>query len=159
MRRFVPYVTLAALLGGCANAEPGGLTAVPPSAPATWTPPDKYAFTLTSECGERALIGRFRVTVQAGKVTRAEGLDDSARRAQMLRLANLVPTVQQLEDQAETARREGAEVVQVERAPEDARPVRIVIDWSSAAIDDEACYTIQDYTIGLAATPSASPSR
>ena len=159
MRRLVPYVTLAALLGGCANAEPGGLTAAPSSAPATWTAPDKYAFTLTSECGERALIGRFRVTVQAGKVTATEGLDEPAKRALMLRLANLVPTLQQLEDEAQTARREGAEVVQVERAPEDAHPVRIVIDRSSAAVDDEACYSIQDYTIGLAATPSASPSR
>lgn len=159
MRRLVPYVTLAALLGGCANAGPGGLTAVPPSAPATWTAPDKYAFTLISECGERALIGRFRVTVEAGKVTRTEGLDDSSRRALMPRMADLVPTLQHLEDQAEAARRKGAEVVQVERAPEDAHPVRIAIDWSSAAIDDEACYTIQDYTIGLAATPSAPPSR
>ena len=157
MRRLVPYVTLAALLGGCANAEPGGPAAAP--APVTWTAPDKYGFTLTSECGERALIGRFRVTVQAGRVTAAEGLDDAARRALMLRLADLVPTLQQLEEQAETSRAAGADVVQIDRAPEDAHPVRISIDHSTNAIDDEACYTIQDYTIGLAATPSASPSR
>ena len=157
MRRLLPYVTVAALLGGFANAEPGEPAAAPP--PATWTAPGKYAFTLTSECGERALIGRFRVTVQAGKVTGTEGLDDSARRALMLRLANLVPTLQQLEQEAETARRQGAEVVRVERDPADAHPSRIEIDWSANAIDDEACYTIQDYTIGLTATPSAPPSR
>lgn len=153
MRRLVPYLTVATLLGGC-----GGTPAEPAEAPATWTPPDKYAFTLTSECGERALLGRFRVTVQAGKVTHAEGLDDGARRALMLRMADLVPTLQQLEEQAETSRAAGADVVQIERAPEDAHPVRISID-ESGAVDDEACYTIQDYTIGLAATPSASPSR
>ncbi|BCJ52609.1 hypothetical protein Asp14428_40840 [Actinoplanes sp. NBRC 14428] len=155
MRRLVPCALLSLLLGGC--GEPG--PSVMNEAPATWTVPDKYAFTLTSECGERALIGRFRVTVVGDKVIHAEGLDDSARRALLLRLADLVPTLRQLEKQAETARGEGADVVQVDREPSDAHPTRIVIDPSSAATDDEECYTIQDYTIGLAAEPSATASR
>ncbi|MEV4703823.1 DUF6174 domain-containing protein [Actinoplanes sp. NPDC049316] len=155
MRRLLPYATLAVLLGGCANAEP----ATPAAAPATWTPPAKYAFTLSSECGERALIGRFRVTVEDGKVAHAEGLDQAAKRALMLRIANLVPTLQQLEEEAAKAKSAGADVVRVDRDPADAHPVRITIDPAADATDDEACYTIQDYTIGLAATPSTSPSR
>jgi Family of unknown function (DUF6174) len=155
VRRLLPYATLALLLGGCADAEP----VAPATAPATWTPPAKYAFTLGSECGERALIGRFRVTVADGRVTGTEGLDQAAKRALMLRIADLVPTLRQLEEEAATAQRAGAEVVRVERDPVDAHPVRITIDPSTNAIDDEACYTIQDYTIGLAATPSAPPSR
>ncbi|ROP30540.1 DUF6174 domain-containing protein [Couchioplanes caeruleus] len=155
MRRLFPCAALAVLLGGCAGNVPSGME----EPPTTWTVPGKYAFTLVSDCGERALIGKFRVTVESDKVTRAEGLDDAARRAMMLRLANLVPTLRQLEDEAETARREGAEVVQVERDISDAHPVRIVIDKSASAADDESCYTIEDYTIGLAAEPSATPSR
>ncbi|UQU64429.1 DUF6174 domain-containing protein [Couchioplanes caeruleus] len=155
VRRLLPYVTPALLLGGCANAVP----VAPAAAPVTWTPPAKYAFTLSSECGERALIGRFRVTVADGRVTGTEGLDQASRRALMLRIADLVPTLQKLEEEAATARRTGADVVRVDRDPADAHPVRISIDPSADAVDDEACYTIQDYTIGLAATPSAPPSR
>ncbi|MEV6600182.1 DUF6174 domain-containing protein [Actinoplanes sp. NPDC051346] len=146
---------LAVLLGGCANSEPGVMS----EPPTTWTVPGKYAFTLVSQCGKRALIGKFRVTVENDKVTRAKGLDDAARRALMLRLANLVPTLRQLEAEAEAARREGAEVVRVERDLIDAHPVQIMIDKSTAATDDESCYTIEDYTIGLAAEPSATASR
>ncbi|MEV4637661.1 DUF6174 domain-containing protein [Actinoplanes sp. NPDC049548] len=155
MRRLIPCAVLAALLGGCAEPQPSVVNEAPP----TWKVPDKYAFNLTSECGEQPLIGKFRVTVVGDKVTRAEGLDDPARRALMLRLANLVPTLRQLEAQAETARQKGADVVEVEREPSDAHPTRIMIDPSSEAQDDEQCYTIQDYTIGLAAEPSATPSR
>ncbi|MFC3386409.1 DUF6174 domain-containing protein [Couchioplanes caeruleus subsp. azureus] len=155
MRRLVPCAALAVLLGGCA----GNVQSVMEEPPTTWTVPGKYAFTLVSDCGERALTGKFRVTVESDKVTRTEGLDDAARRALMLRLAHLVPTLRQLEAEAETARREGAEVVQVERDLADAHPTRIMIDESATATDDESCYTIEDYTIGLAAEPSATPSR
>jgi hypothetical protein len=116
--------------------------------PTIWTEPAKYGFVLESECGERALIGRFQVTVEKGLVVHAEGLDDSARRALMLRLADLVPTLGQLEAEAATARSEGADLVEIERAPGDAHPTKITIDESRNAADDEACYTIEDYTIG-----------
>src|SRR5207253_1605245 len=124
VRRLIPCAVLAALLGGCAEPGPNITSASPP----TWQVPDKYAFTLTSECGEQPLVGRFRVTVVGDKVTRAEGLDDPARRALMLRLANLVPTLHQLEAQADTAKRDGADVVEVQREPADAHPTRIMID-------------------------------
>jgi hypothetical protein len=153
IKRVLPAMLLLALTGAC-GSEPS----VMEEAPTTWTVPAKYGFTLDSQCGERALIGRFQVTVQDDKVVRAEGLDDSARRALMLRVADLVPTLRQLEAEAESARSEGKGVVKIERDAGDAHPTKIEIDRSSA-IDDEECYTIEDYTIGLAGEVSPSPSR
>jgi len=150
----VPGIILLLLASACAKAQPLGMEPAP-----TWTEPAKYGFVLTSACGERALIGRFQVTVVNGLVVHAKGLDDSARRALMLRLADLVPTLAKLEAEAETARSEGAEVVEVERDSADAHPTKITIDPSRNAEDDESCYTIDDYTIGLAEEPSPSPSR
>ncbi|WP_199752100.1 DUF6174 domain-containing protein [Actinoplanes sp. ATCC 53533] len=155
IKTVLPAMLLLTLTGACGN-EPNIMEEA--SAPATWTVPAKYGFTLDSQCGERALIGRFQVTVQDDKVVRAEGLDDSARRALMLRVADLVPTLRQLEAQAESARSEGTGMVKIERDPGDAHPTKIEIDRSSA-IDDEECYTIEDYTIGLASEVSPSPSR
>jgi hypothetical protein len=153
VKTVLPAALLITLTGACAGQQTGGEAPVP-----TWTAPAKYAFTLDSQCGERALIGRFRVTVR-DDVARAEGLDDSSRRALMLRMADLVPTLSKLEAEVETARREGAEEVTVERDPADGRAKKITIDWQQNAVDDEACYTIEDYTIGLAEAPAPSPSR
>ena len=151
----LPAILLLTVIGACAG-PPANIMEEPPL---TWTAPAKYGFTLDSQCGERALIGRFQVTVQDDKVVHTEGLDDAARRALMLRMADLVPTLTQLEAEAEAARREGADVVEVERDLGDAHPTKITIDPEQNAVDDEACYTIEDYTIGLAAGPSPSPSR
>lgn len=157
VKAVLPAFLLLILAGACAGTDPGSNVSQEP--PATWAVPAKYGFTLDSQCGERALIGRFQVTVQDDKVVQAKGLDDSARRALMLRLADLVPTLRQLEVEAETARSEGAEVVRIERDPSDAHPTKITIDQSLNAIDDESCYTIEDYTIGLSAAPSPTRSR
>jgi hypothetical protein len=149
----LPAILLLTLTGACAG-QPAEVAAPAP----TWTAPAKYAFTLTSDCGERALIGRFRVTVR-DEVAQAEGLDDSARGALMLRIADLVPTLSRLEAEAETARRGGADEVTIERDASDGHATKITIDTEKNAIDDEACYTIEDYTIGLTGTPAPSPSR
>jgi hypothetical protein len=155
VKTVLPAILLLGLTGACAGRQVN--TEQEP--PATWAVPAKYGFTLGSQCGERALIGRFQVTVQDDRVVHAEGLDDAARRALMLRLADLVPTLRQLEEEAETARREGADVVEIERDPGDAHPTKITIDPEVNATDDEAYYTIEDYTIGLAAGPSPTRSR
>ncbi|MEU4219451.1 DUF6174 domain-containing protein [Actinoplanes sp. NPDC026623] len=155
IRTVLPGIALLVLSGACAGEQPSVMR----EAPATWAVPAKYGFTLESECGERALIGRFQVTVVDDKVVHAAGLDDSARRALMLRLADLVPTLKQLETEAETARRQGADEVVLERDPFDAHPTKIAIDPSSSAVDDEECYTIEDYTIGLTQAPSPAASR
>jgi hypothetical protein len=136
---------------GASAREPVAVPAAPAAAPAAkgrWTEPPAYKFTLTSTCGERALIGRFRVTVTKGMVTRTAGLDDAARKALMLRLSRLVPTLGQLLDEADTARRNGADEVVVHVDPADGHPTSIRIDPSRDAIDDESCYDISDYSAG-----------
>jgi hypothetical protein len=155
VKTVLPAMLLLTLTGACAGEEPS----VMKEAPTTWTVPAKYGYTLDSQCGERALIGRFKVTVVDDKVVHTEGLDDAARRALMLRVAGLVPTLRQLEAEAEDARSKGADVVEIERELSDAHPTKITIDESREAEDDESCYTIEDYTIGLAGDPSPSPSR
>jgi hypothetical protein len=160
-------VPSASVYSGWATADPVEVpapSAPAPSAPApsspaqtspadpaklgksVWTEPAEYSFTLTSSCGERPLLGKFQATVSQGKIVKVRGLDDPARRALMLRLAELVPTMGLLEAQAETARNEGGKVKIVRAA--DKHPTRIDIDRDPNAVDDEACYTIEDYTIG-----------
>lgn len=146
---------LILLVAGCAN-RPGDDPGAAPPAPA-WTEPAAYKFSFESSCGEQALIGRFRVTVVDRAVASTEGLDEAGRRALMLRIANLVPTLGGMEQQAEQARADGAEVT-VERDPDDGHPVAIRIDPTSGT-DDETCWTITDYTIGGKAQPFPSPTR
>jgi len=144
---------------GCAGQPTGTPTAVPSSpAPPAWTEPAAYRFTFESSCGEQPLIGRFRVDVAGGVVDRTRGLDQAGKRALMLRIANLVPTLGQMVADAEQARADGAEVV-VERDPADGHPVAVRVDRDRTATDDETCYTISDYTIGGSAGPEPSPSR
>jgi hypothetical protein len=155
VKTVLPAFLLLALTGACAGPEASVMQEPAPA----WTAPAKYGFTLDSQCGERALIGRFQVTVENDIVVRSAGLDDAARRALMLRMADLIPTLSRLEAEAETARREGADVVEIVRDPGDGHPTKITIDPQRNAVDDEACYTIEDYTIGLAGGPVPSPSR
>ena len=150
---------LVVAAAGCANqpaGNAGGATA--PSAPA-WTEPADYKFSFESSCGEQALIGRFRVDVANGVVDRTQGLDEAGKRAVMLRIANLVPTLGQMVADAEQARADGAHEVVVERDPADGHPVAIRIDQDRNAVDDETCFTISDYTIGGRPGPAPSPSR
>lgn len=155
-------------LAGCAGNTGAGPAPVPGGSPSeaggspsatAWAEPPRYGFVVESTCGERALIGRFRVFVADGRVTRTEGLDDAARRAVHLRLANLVPTLGQLVAEAQAAREDGAEVVRTDVDPVDGHPTTITIDRSTDAVDDEACYAISDYTIGAAPTAAGSPSK
>jgi hypothetical protein len=136
-------ILLAAAAGCASTAGTEPATALP-----AWTEPADYKFTFESSCGEQALIGLFRVTVADGTVTRTEGLDEPGRRALMLRIANLIPTLQQMVDQAEKARADGAEEVVVDRDSTDGHPVAIRIDESKNAVDDETCYAISEYTSG-----------
>ena len=166
IRNILTSVAAATLLGGCANqtqageiqageTQAGETQAGAPApagsvqvATAAWAEPDSYKFTLTSSCGERALIGRFKSTVKQGLVVETVGLDDSARRALMLRLSRLVPTLGQLAAQAETARKAGADTVVIKTDPTDGHPTSITIDPDARNIDDEQCYEISDYSVG-----------
>ncbi len=151
-------VVLLMAAAGCAGpaATPAGAPAS--SAPA-WSEPANYRFTFESSCGEQPLIGRFRVNVADGVVDRTQGLDEAGKRAVMLRIANLVPTLGQMVADAEQARADGADEVVIERDPVDGHPVAIRVDQERNAVDDETCYTISDYTIGGSAGPEPTPSR
>jgi hypothetical protein len=55
-------------------------------------------------------------------------------------------TIGELLATADRAEEQGAEQVEVEREPGTGRPVAITIDYIEAAIDDEICYTMSDFT-------------
>ena len=144
----VVFATFA--LAACGGAA---ATTDPPVA-GVWREPASYSFTVDSQCGERALIGRFRVTVVGGKVTAAEGLDEPAQRLLRQRSPEVIPTLRHLLDQVAQARQAGADVATVEHDPVDGHPTKITIDHELAAIDDEECYTVSDFR--APASPSTS---
>jgi hypothetical protein len=116
---------LAATAAGCGGGDDAD--------GADWQEPGAYTYTLDSLCGERSLLGTFRITVANGRVVSAEPAHDQA------------PTIGALLAEARAAREEeDADVVEVEYA-DDGRPTRIGIDYDVQALDDEACYHIADY--------------
>jgi Family of unknown function (DUF6174) len=143
---------------GCAGQEASPSAGAAPRSPPAWTEPAGYKFSFASSCGEQALIGRFRATVSGGTVTETEGLDEAGKRALMLRIADLVPSLGQMVADAEQARADGADVA-IERDPADGHPTAIRVDPDPNGVDDETCYTISDYTIGGQPGPSVTPSR
>ncbi|WP_328475402.1 DUF6174 domain-containing protein [Actinoplanes sp. NBC_00393] len=138
-RRWVVLAAAAAALSGCGGSPE-------PAAAAEWQEPARYTYELKSSCGERALIGHFRITVEQGKVTAAEGLDESGRWFVEDARSEPAPTLGQLLDQANRAREQGADVAEVTTDPADGHPTEINIDPQANAIDDESCYTITGYT-------------
>ena len=111
----------------------------------SWQAPDAYVFTVESSCGERSLIGKFRVVVEDGSVVEAEGLDEPGRALFEHGPGDEVPTLSELLDEAAAAQEEGADVVEVE-VTDEGRPTEINIDWETDATDDEACYEITGYS-------------
>jgi uncharacterized protein DUF6174 len=152
---------LLAALGGCARSNGGGPAnqAEAAAASVSWTEPANYAYVVDSSCGERLLIGRFRITVTNAQVSRVEPLDPDASRELMLQLQNQVPTLGKMMADAEKARRAGAAKVDVRTDPADGHPTLIAIDHEANAVDDEECYAISDYTIEVKPAPSGVPSR
>jgi hypothetical protein len=121
-------------------------TAAPTPTAARWREPTRYTYVLDSTCGERALIGRFRITVEKGKVTKAEGLDDSAKRALETTKSEPPPTLRQLLDELDRARQAGADVAELTTDATDGHPTKITIDPAANSIDDESCYAITEFT-------------
>ncbi|GIF15592.1 DUF6174 domain-containing protein [Actinoplanes teichomyceticus] len=139
-RRRVALAVATAALSGCGgNPEP--------AAAAAWREPTRYTYELESSCGERALIGRFRITVEQGEVTAAAGLDESGRWFVENARSETVPTLGQLLDEVDRARQHGAAVAEVTTDPADGHPTTINIDQEANAIDDESCFTIAGYTL------------
>ncbi|GEK01504.1 hypothetical protein TNCT1_37800 [Streptomyces sp. 1-11] len=145
-----PLTRLASIAGlVCAAAACQGHTvSTRPAQTTAWHEPSAYTYTLRSTGGERPLTGTFRVTVRAGKVVRAAGLDAESRAA-VRRSPTLVPTIGTLLRELERARREGADQADVRYASA-GYPRRITVDWSATAVDDEVRYEMSDYTPGSA---------
>jgi hypothetical protein len=140
--RLILVAALVQALAACALAP----TPEPTPTPATWTEPAAYSFVLLSQCGERSLIGRFRVRVEGHVTVGFERLDESAMAFQGT--AEDLPTLGRLLDLASEARARGADVVNVTADPVDGHPTRVEIDWQAKAIDDEECYAVSDYAPG-----------
>lgn len=141
MQLFAPasLMTLASVLVGCGPAGPDDSVR-------RWDAPSAYAYTVESTCGERNFLGRFHVVVRGGEVADVEGLD--ARSRELLDQPEhraAVPTLTEILDEADRARAEDADLVEVVRDDATGRPIRIEIDWLQDATDDEACYDISDY--------------
>jgi hypothetical protein len=143
IRGVLPALVLLLVVAGCARES----EATPPAAaPPAWTEPASYKFSFESTCGERPLLGTFRATVENGTVTTTEGLDDQGRRALMLRIADLVPSLGTMVSNAGEAKARGATVT-IEHDPTDGHPISIMVD-DPKAIDEEECYRILDYSPG-----------
>ncbi|WP_028800027.1 DUF6174 domain-containing protein [Streptomyces sp. 142MFCol3.1] len=110
-----------------------------------WKEPASYSYTLESSEGERSLIGKFRITVRGGKVSKVVGLDDSGRRV-VKGMPDEVPTIGALLKQVDQARRDHADTAEVAYAA-DGHPARISLDLDENAVDDEARYVISAYRL------------
>jgi hypothetical protein len=158
----VVVMVVASALVACARpvveADPGPGGTPPTSTPGAgpgrvaasgaWREPPSYTFTLDSRCGERDLIGRFKITVEGGTVTKAEGLDEPAMRMLENRPLSALPTLGALLRLIDDARSAGAAAAGVEFDPTDGHPTEITIDRERNAIDDEECYLILAYAAG-----------
>lgn len=124
-------VPLAAALVACGEAAAGT-----GGDGQEWREPRDYVYTLTQSCGEQALTGTFRITVTDGRVAGWEpvGENHAPRTVE-------VPTVGGLLEEAQRAREDGADSVEVGYG-EDGDPARGGIDHDAGAVDDESCYEI-----------------
>ena len=130
------------------DGGPAGVTVDPSeSAIAGWVEPPNYAFTLDSRCGERTIIGRFRVDVREHLVSRVEGLDAQGRNVAASVPYEDVPTLAQLIQRVVWARYENAHEARLETDPATGRPVSVTIDPDQMTLDDEECYEISDLLI------------
>lgn len=138
------FAAFCTLFTGCGDQTGPDLTKSAASArtstqtEAAPTLPKSYEFTLTSSCGERGLIGDYRVTVRDDQVTAVENLNDDYPYQPKL---TEVPTLQDIVDLAESA---GPDAV-VEFVVDDTGvPRSLSLDPIPNGIDDEECYEVKD---------------
>lgn len=131
-------------LSGCGGALPSGPVPGAAEAAERWSDGgvDSYTYALTSSCGERLLIGSYRVTVTDGDVTAVEGLDEVGRRiaGEGHDLTEEVPTIAGLLDRVVAA---DASTVPEVTFDDAGVPTAVTFD-PSPGIDDEECYTVAD---------------
>lgn len=127
MWRLLLLLPLLPLLPACGD-DRGAVVDDPPDGPVV---PAAYSFDLRSTCGERNLIGDYRVWVEDDVVVRVEPDADP----------ETVPTLLGLERLADAAE-PGAEV-ELERGSA-GWITWLSIDHLPDAIDDEECYRVRD---------------
>jgi hypothetical protein len=141
-------VPASAALSACASgAGPAVDPAVAVSASTAWAAAgsDDYAFTLTSSCGERLLIGTYRVTVTDGTITEVVGVDETGVRiaGEGHDLASQIPTLDEL--QVRVLDTDADDVTEATFDPSTGYPASVTFDPEPQAIDDEECYVVTDY--------------
>lgn len=137
--------TAVALIGlvvvtGCAAQVP--VPAAPSSSSVSAELPLDYTYLLASSCGERALLGDYRVVVQDGDVVEVTGLDpDYGYRPEpedVPSLADLLRMAEEAEPDAVVGLVTGADGV----------PVSLSIDHVPNGVDDEECYEVSELELG-----------
>jgi hypothetical protein len=162
---------------GGPTATPQGSGATPSGQPA-WTEASSYSFVFASTCGERNLLGTFKVTVEDGVAVAYRPLDEQASRfpgsyrdmptlASLMALVEEARTYQSLDPAGRSpdAEQSGVPgpspqeaVVTLETDPVDGHPTYIHIDWVPNAIDEEECYRIEEYSPAVPVSPSPGSS-
>jgi len=157
-------VVVAVLVSACGGdasdpATDGAGVATSASAVLDWDEPAMYEYELQSDCGERTLIGSYRITVTDGEVTDVVAGDDAAAVVVADPVARTaVLTLGELLREAREAEASGADLVDIETdGGADGRPVRIEIDYDRDATDDEACYRVTAFENLTASATEAAP--
>jgi hypothetical protein len=127
-------------------------TGAPVSQASGWIEPAAYTFTLQSACGERALIGIFRVRVEGHRTVAFSGVDAAGLRFQGD--PGAIPTLGAILEEAADAKARSASRVDVTSDPIDGHPVEVAIDRVANGIDDESCYRISNYVVAAETSPT-----
>jgi hypothetical protein len=146
MRRLLIAITTLSVLAvvGC-SAEHDTATDAPPSSSVTSaatssTPrsamPNSYRYVLGSSCGERGLLGRYRVVVRDGVVASVQNLNDDY--PYQPDLAEM-PTLAGLVEKAESAKPPAVVNLDLDGS---GLPRSLEIDHVPNGIDDEECYEV-----------------
>lgn len=141
MRSALAMIAAVAMLTGCGSPS---VDSVGRSEVYTWESPGDYRYDLKSSCGEQALIGEFRITVEDSEVADVKGLDEASERLLGSQFADVIPTIEELLEMAHQAERDDAEMLNIEYDSEGV-PSLIEFDYSWDAIDDESCFVITNF--------------
>lgn len=155
-------IVLVAVAGGCTSKDSGTPAWTAPSASAgaggsaaPWSEPASYGYVLTRGCDEAAPLGRYRVSVQNGAVTKSERLDVPQSAPSSTTDVDLgpitgqngeeigVPSLRELLEMAQTASDDGGQVTTVTGA--DGHPVKVTINVSEEGPAGAECWTVSDY--------------
>jgi uncharacterized protein DUF6174 len=140
-----------ALLTGCAtdsgDAAASATASFQAAQPATQaasptaTLPESYRYVLTSSCGERGLLGDYKVMVRDGRVTSVANLNEDYPYDPE---PSEIPTLADLLDMARSASPEAVVELTLDGA---GLPQSLSLDPVPNGIDDEECYEVSDLEI------------